>query len=468
MPFENASGLIFVSLAVIFIFGIVVALLSRYKKCPSDKILVKYGMVGSNEQGIKSAKCIHGGATLVWPVIQAYEYLDLTPISIEVNLQNALSKQNIRIDVPSRFTVGISTEPEIMQNAAERLLGLKLAEIQELAKDIIFGQLRLVVATMDIEEINTDRDKFLEEVSRNVESELKKIGLRLINVNITDISDESGYIDALGKEAASKAVNDAKISVAQKTRDGSIGESQAVMDQRVKVAEANATAVEGENQSKIKIAESEAARREMEAIANKKAVAAEKIQQAKALEESYVAERAAEQARADLERATREADQLVQAQIDKQMAEIAAEAEAERIRRHARGEADAIFMKLEAEARGINEMLMKQAEGFRAIVEATGSADAAMKLMIVDKLPELIEKQVEAIKNIKIDKVTVWDNLGSEDGKTNTAKFVSGMMQSVPPLNELFNMAGLDIPNYLGKPQSQQNQQIPMTTVPTE
>ncbi|MCA0385603.1 MAG: flotillin family protein [Firmicutes bacterium] len=468
MPFENASGLIFVSLAVIFVFGLVVALLSRYKKCPSDKILVKYGMVGSNEQGIKSAKCIHGGATLVWPVIQAYEYLDLTPISIEVNLQNALSKQNIRIDVPSRFTVGISTEPEIMQNAAERLLGLKLAEIQELAKDIIFGQLRLVVATMDIEEINTDRDKFLEEVSRNVESELKKIGLRLINVNITDISDESGYIDALGKEAASKAVNDAKISVAQKTRDGSIGESQAVMDQRVKVAEANATAVEGENQSRIKIAESEAARREMEAIANKKAVAAEKIQQAKALEESYVAERAAEKARADLERATREADQLVQAQIDKQMAEIAAEAEAERIRRHARGEADAIFMKLEAEARGINEMLMKQAEGFKAIVEATGSADAAMKLMIVDKLPELIEKQVEAIKNIKIDKVTVWDNLGSEDGKTNTAKFVSGMMQSVPPLNELFNMAGLEIPNYLGKPQSQQNAQIPMTTVPSE
>jgi len=240
------------------------------------------------------------------------------------------------------------------------------------------------------------------------------------------------------------------------------------MDQRVKVAEANATAVEGENQSRIKIAESEAARREMEAIANKKAVAAEKIQQAKALEESYVAERAAEQARADLERATREADQLVQAQIDKQMAEIAAEAEAERIRRHARGEADAIFMKLEAEARGINEMLMKQAEGFKAIVEATGSADAAMKLMIVDKLPELIEKQVEAIKNIKIDKVTVWDNLGSEDGKTNTAKFVSGMMQSVPPLNELFNMAGLEIPNYLGKPQSQQNAQIPMTTVPSE
>lgn len=453
MFLEESAGLIFLSLAVLFLFGLFIALLSRYKKCPSDQILVKYGMVGSNEKGSRSAKCIHGGATFVWPVFQAYEYLDLTPISIEVNLQNALSKQNIRIDVPSRFTVGISTEPDIMQNAAERLLGLKLMEIQELAKDIIFGQLRLVVATMDIEEINTDRDKFLEEVSHNVESELKKIGLRLINVNITDISDESGYIDALGKEAASKAVNDAKTSVAQKNRDGSIGESQAVMDQRVKVAEANATAVEGENQSRIKIAESEASRREMEAIANQRAIATEKIQEAKALEEAYNAERSAEIARAELERATREADQLVQARIDKQRAEIAAEAEAERIRRHARGEADAIYLKLEAEARGINEMLMKQAEGFKALVEATGSAEAAMKLMIVDQLPELIEKQVEAIKNIKIDKVTVWDNLGNDDGKTNTAKFVSGMMQSVPPLNELFNMAGLEIPGYLGKNQ---------------
>lgn len=453
MP-SNLSGLLFISLAVLFIFGLVIALLSRYKKCPSDKILVKYGLVGSNEAGMKSAKSIHGGATFIWPVFQAYEYLDLTPISIEVNLQNALSKQNIRIDVPSRFTVGISTEPEIVQNAAERLLGLKLGEIQELAKDIIFGQLRLVVATMDIEEINTDRDKFLMEVSHNVESELQKIGLRLINVNITDISDESGYIDALGKEAASKAVNDAKISVAQKTRDGSIGESQAVMDQRVKVAEADATAVEGENQSKIKIAESEALRREMEAVANKRAVAAEKIQYAKALEESYVAEKAAEIARAELEQATKEADQIVQSKIDKQRIEIAAEAEAERIRRQAKGEADAIYMKLEAEARGINEMLIKQAEGFKAIVEAAGTPDAAMRLMIVDKLPELVEKQVDAIKNIKIDKVTVWDSLGKDDEKTNTAKFLSGMMGSVPPLNELFNMAGLEIPGYLGKNQA--------------
>ena len=205
--------IILISVIAVLLFTTLIVILSRYRKCPSDKILVIYGKVGSNKDGtFRSAKCIHGGAAFIVPVIQSYEYLDLTPMSISVDLKNALSKQNIRIDVPSRFTVGISVEQGVMQNAAERLLGMKLLGIQELAKDIIFGQLRLIIATMDIEEINTDRDKFLAAVSNNVESELQKIGLRLINVNVTDITDESGYIAALGKEAAAKAINEARVS----------------------------------------------------------------------------------------------------------------------------------------------------------------------------------------------------------------------------------------------------------------
>ncbi|MBR6777297.1 MAG: flotillin family protein, partial [Clostridia bacterium] len=220
--------IILVCALALILVSFIVWLFTRYKKCPSDKIMVIYGSIGKNADGTnRSAKCIHGGAQFVWPVIQSYSYLDLTPISIQVDLKNALSRQNIRIDVPSRFTVGISTEPGVMQNAAERLLGLQLSEIQELSKDIIFGQLRLVIATMDIEEINTDRDKFLAAVSSNVETELKKIGLRLINVNVTDITDESGYIVALGKEAAAKAINDAKISVAEADRGGAIGSAEA-------------------------------------------------------------------------------------------------------------------------------------------------------------------------------------------------------------------------------------------------
>jgi flotillin len=447
------SGFILITVIVILVVSTFLFIISRYKRCPSDKIMVIYGNVGSATDGTAlSAKCIHGGAGFIWPIIQAYEFLDLTPMSISVDLRNALSRQNIRIDVPSSFTVGISTEQGVMQNAAERLLGLKLAQIQELAKDIIFGQLRLVIATMDIEEINTDRDKFLDAVSSNVESELKKIGLRLINVNVTDITDESGYIIALGKEAAAKAINDAKKSVAEKQRDGSIGEANAQRDQRIQVASADAEAIKGENESLAQVAMSNATRREHEAEALRRATASEKIQAAKALQEAYLAEQEAELSRAARERATQEADILVKAEIEKQRLGLEAEAKAEQTRRLAKGEADAIYMKMEAEARGMQEILTKQALGYTQLVQAAGGdAVDATRIMLADKMEELMKIQVEAINGIKIDKVTVWDGMGGKDGSPATANFLSGMLKSIPPMNEMFNMAGMELPQYLGK-----------------
>ncbi len=449
----SESFIIIIAVAVIFIFVMLIGIFRRYKRCPSDRILVVYGRVGSH-QGTdvgRSAKCIHGGAAFIWPVIQDYSFLDLTPISIEVNLTNALSRQNIRVDVPSRFTVGISTEEGIMTNAAERLLGLNQQNIHDLAKDIIFGQLRLVVATMDIEEINNNRDKFLANVASNVEAELKKIGLKLINVNVTDIKDESGYIEALGKEAAAKAINDAIKSVAEKDRDGLIGQANAVQDQRTQVAAANAQAVEGENIAKVKVAQSDASRIEKEAEARRISTAAEKVQSAKALEEAYAAEREAEVARAERDRSTQNANIVIPAEIDKQRVEIAAEAEAEMIRRRAKGEADAVLYMKQAEAKGIYEVLTKQAQGLEQIVKAAGdnSKDAVL-LLIADKLPELVKLQSEAIKNIKIDKITVWEGGGNgPEDKTSTANFISGLYKSVPPLQEMFNMAGMQLPDYL-------------------
>ncbi|MCS4432940.1 flotillin family protein [Aquiflexum gelatinilyticum] len=480
--------------AVVVFFVSITALVSRYKRCPSDKILVVYGRTGGT-----SAKCIHGGGAFIWPVIQDYAYLDLKPISIEANLTNALSRQNIRVDVPCRFTIAISTETDSMGNAAERLLGLSPDQIQELSKDILFGQLRLVIATMTIEEINSDRDKFLDNISKNVDTELKKIGLKLINVNVTDIKDESGYIEALGKEAAAKAINEAKISVAEQEKigetgkamadrerdvqiaethrdrdvkiaitnksrevsiaeafkDESIGKAEAERDTRVKTSEANALAVKGENEAKISIAQSDAIRREREAEAQRTALAAEKVQQAKALEESYVAEQKAEAARSERERSTQIANVVVPTEIAKQKAIIEAQAEAERIREQAKGEADAIFAKMDAEARGLYEILTKQAEGYRQVVDAAGGdPNKAFQLLLIEKLPELVKTQVDAVKNIKIDKITVWDSGANGDGGNgSTANFVSGLMKTVPPLNDLFNMAGLNLPSYLKGPQ---------------
>ena len=446
------------TIILVFLF---VAIINRYRRCPSDKVLVIYGNRGTS----KSAKCVHGGGAFVWPIIEDYAYLSLTPIGIDANLTNALSKQNIRVDVPCRFTVGISTDPESMLAAAERLLGQSAQQIQELARDILFGQLRLVIATMSIEELNSDRDKFLEAITANVEVELKKIGLRLINVNVTDIKDESGYIDALGQEAAAKAINEAKVRVAEQEKIGEIGKAEAVRETRIRTAEANAQAVQGENEAKIAIANSDSSRREREAEAQRKAVAAEKVAQALALEEAYAAEQKAEDARAERERATQKASVIVAQEIEKQRLVIAAEAEAEQKRVNAKGEADAIYAKMEAEANGLYQVLTKQAEGYdRMIKAAGGDATKAYTLLLLEKLPELVKTQVDAIKGINIDKVTVWDNGGGAgDGKTSTANFLSGLMKSIPPLGELFDQAGLSLPEYLAKKKAEEEAEAETT-----
>ena len=480
---------ILIPAAILFFFFIatVIAFASRYKRCPSDRLLVVYGKVA----GGKSANCYHGGAAFIWPVIQGYQWLDLTPLPIDIRLEGALSKQNIRVNTPSTFTVGVSTEPGIMENAAERMLGLGLAEIKELAKDIIFGQMRVVIATMDIEEINADRDKLIANISTGVEVELKKVGLRLINVNVQDITDESGYIDALGQEAASKAIAEAKVKVAQAERDGDIGAAEASRDQRVRVADANAKATEGENTATVEIANSNADRRQKEAEAERAASAAEKVKAAQALQEAYAAEQTSEQERAKKEKATQEANVIVPAEIAKAKAIVDAEASAESVRRTQMGEADAVRLekqaeadglkavkmaeadglrfkltaeadgtrlKLLAEAEGVEQVLMKKAKGFTDIVNSAGGDNKlATMLLMIEQLPKLVEEQAKAISNLKIDKITVWDSGKGKDGKGSTADFLSGMVGSLPPLHEITKNAGIELPEFLGKLSSKEN-----------
>ncbi len=472
--------LITAGVVVVLFFATVIAFASRYRRCPSDRILVVYGKVA----GGRSANCHHGGASFVWPVIQDYQYLDLTPIPIDIRLEGALSKQNIRVNTPSTFTVGIATEPGVMENAAERVLGLGMQEIKELAKDIIFGQMRVVIATMDIEEINADRDKLIANISMGVEVELKKVGLRLINVNVQDITDESGYIDALGQEAASKAIAEAKVKVAEAHRDGDIGAAEAQRDQRIRVSNANATATEGENIATVQIANSNADRRVREAEAERLAKTSELVAQAKALQDSYVAEEMAEKQRAAKDKATQEANIVIPAQVEKEKAIVEAEAIAESVRRTERGNADAVRlrkqadadgikfvkeaeadglrfklnaeadgqrMKLLAEAEGVEALLKNKAKGFADIIKSCSSDEQAQIMLIIEQLPRLVEEQVKAVSNLKIDNVTVWDSGTGKDGKGSTANFLSGLIGALPPIHELTKNVGVELPEYLGK-----------------
>ncbi len=450
-------GVLAVAAFVVIVLSTVLYLSSRFKRCPSDKILVIYGRVDKGQ----SSRCMHGGGALIWPLIQDYAFMSLTPITISIPLQGALSQQNIRINVPSTFTVGVSTDPNIMTNAAERLLGLQQKAIEDMAKEIIFGQLRLTVASLTIEQINQDRESFLEAVRKNVEPELNKIGLYLINVNITDITDESDYIESIGKKAASEAINKAKVDVAVQDKFGAIGEAEAVREQQIRVAEnmamaekgrkkaiseqriyvqeREAEAVGGENNAKVGIAQSNSALAIQEAIAMQDAEVAKR----KAAVEIQRAQYLAEQERLN-------AAEVVRSEIDKRKVEIAAEAEAERTRREAKGVADGILLKYEAEAEGVRKLLEGKALGYKELVDScNGDARSAATLLMIEKMEQLVAKQVEAISNLKIDRITVWDS--GANGNSSTANFLSSFIKSLPPLQELSQMVGLELPEYLGK-----------------
>jgi flotillin len=462
----NALGFSMVALAglVVLIFFTIIFFASRYKRCPSDKVLVIYGRV---EKG-KSSRTLHGGGAFVWPLIQDYSYLSLTPITISIPLENALSLQNIRIHVPSTFTVGVSTTSEIMGNAAERILHLQQPAIEEMAKEIIFGQLRLTVASLTIEQINQDRESFLEAIRHNVEPELNKIGLHLINVNITDITDESDYIASIGKKAASEAINQAKIDVAVQTKNGAIGEAEAMREQEIRVAEARAAAeigrktAEADQRKKVQAQEADAVRGENLANANIADYnAGLEVKRAAALKQAEVArfeaQVAIQQAFYKSEQQRLKAEEVVREEIQKNKVEIAAEAEAEKVRREARGVADGVLLKYLAEAEGIEKLLTAKAEGYQKLVESVGGdAQAASTLLMIEKLEELVSRQVEAISNLKIDKITVWDS-GGKEGGSSTANFISGLFKSLPPLQDISDMAGFELPDYLGKVKDQKD-----------
>ena len=450
--------------AVFIVFGVlaiaafgIILVATRYKRCASDEILVVYGRI----RGGKASRCIHGGAVMVWPLIQEYKKISLIPMTISIPLDNALSLQNIRINVPSTFTVGVSTNPLIMNNAAERLLHLTKNDIEGMAQEIILGQLRLTVASLTIEQINQDRDAFLELIRDNVGAELHKLGLYLINVNIIDITDESNYINSIGKKAAAGAVNKALVDVANAERDGAIGKANADRDKEVQVAQnvaesqkgqkaaevdrrvfvqqQEATGVQGENISRAEIAAYQADLEEKEAEAMRRAEVARRT-----------AEMEVQKAQYNLEQERLRAEEIVREEISKTQIEIAAEAEAERQRRIAQGEADAILARYNAEAEGTRAVLEAKANGYKQLVSsAGGDPKAAATLLMVEKIEEIVARQTEAISNLQIDKITVWDSGNGGEGGS-TANFVSSLIHSLPPVHDVAKMAGVDLPDYLG------------------
>jgi len=491
-----------IAVAVMVVFFIFIITLSRYyRRCPSNRVLVIYGKAG----GGNAAKCIHGGAAFVIPLIQDYSYLSLEPIQIEIPLRGALSMENIRVNVPSVFTVAVGTSPEVMQNAAIRLLGLNIQEVKHQAADIIFGQLRQVIASMRIEDINRDREAFLHQIQNSLEPELKKIGLVLINVNITDITDESGYIEAIGQKAASQAIQQARgdvaeqeklgetrvaeaerdkfVQVANATKEREIGTRGAMQEQairlaeldkmqkigeqtsnyeresqvkdaeramRIRLADANAKAIEGENHSQASIAASKAALAVKQAEAYQLGETRKREAEAAVLEAQHRAMARAALAEAEKVEAERRAALEATAKAEKAKMVVDAQAQADKRRIEAEGEASAIFAKLDAEARGQYEIMAKKAEGLRMIVDACGGSQQAFQMLMLEHLDNLAEASSKAISNIKFDKIVVWENGNAQNG--STSGFLQSMARTMPPMMQVLkDIGGVDIPDTLAR-----------------
>jgi flotillin len=352
---------------VVWLIGMVMFFASRYRRCPANRVLVISGKVG----GDGSARCISGGGAFVWPVIQEYAYLSLEPIQIDIPLKDALSFENIRVAVPSVCTVAIGTEAEVRQNAAIRLMGLGHDQIKRQAQDIIFGQFRQVLASMRIEEINRDRDAFLHRIQTSLEPELKKIGLVLINVNITDLKDESGYIEAIGKKAASTAIQQARGDVAEQEKLGEIRVAEAERDRTVQVANASKSREIG-----IREAEREKAVR-----------VADLDKEQKVGEATAAFERAAQIKQKEREQAVRVAELDKEQQVGEQTAAFEREARvkaAERERRVAVATAESQAVAGEAEAQATiavarSQLSIRETEAYQLSETRKREAEAAVQ-----------------------------------------------------------------------------------------
>jgi flotillin len=372
---------------------------------------------------------------------------------------------------------------------------------------MIFGQLRQVIASMRIDEINRDRDVFLSKIQTSLEPELKKLGLVLINVNIKDITDESGYIEAIGRKAASEAIQQAEIDVAQQVKRGAIGVAEADRDKlievanneklrdmgtkqaereravrlaelekerkigeqtaayeqearvrtaeqamRISVANANAQAVAGENKSKAEMASTNAELKVREAEAYQLGETRSREAQAAVLEAQYLAQARAADAQGKKIEAEKRAELESLARAVKAQVIVDAEAEAEKKRIEAEGEARATFARMEAEARGNYEILAKKGEGLKRIIESCGGAQEAFQLLMLEHIDELSKTAATAISNIKFDKVVVWDSGATKDGSSATSSFIKGVAGSLPPMMHMMSeIGGVKMPEYFGK-----------------
>lgn len=492
MVISNLAILICAIVALVVISTFVV--LSRYRKCRPDEILIKYGRTGKDG----AAKIITGGGAFIWPIIHSYATMSLRPVQLQLDIKEAAAKGMIRTNVPTNISVVISNEPDLQQIAVKRLLGMSDQELRELIKETIYGQVRMVIARMSVEELNGNRDKFSQEVEINVNNELKKYGLELKTINIQDIRDNAKIIDNLGEQAKAEADKIAQVNIAtqkrekmiqvaeqqrieeatvantnkekeiaiaetEKDRDTAIAEAErdretavakAQAEKEASIAEAEAkrdvrnaeaikTAKLGENKAAEAIAKSQAELAVVQAEAVQKKGEADAVAAASVKRRTEEENQKVEAARAKKVEAALRADEIVPAEIARNKVEIEADAVAEKAKREAKGQADAILLKAKAEAEAIRlkgeaegaakaALLKADADNFTQMLEASQThPEIAVQFKMVDNYVKIAEAQAEAYQNLKLGDVKVYGNADT------AGDFMSKLMGSIAPVLDI-------------------------------
>ena len=451
-----AAGIGLIVLIIVLVFGAIIGTWARrYRRAGPDEVLVISGRRNRRRNALGESeevgfRVIRNGGTFVFPIIEEYERMSLHVISTQVATHNAISKEGVPLIVVGTALFKVSGDDTGIINAAERYLGRPQEDIERDVQAVLEGHLRGVCGQLTPEEIYQDRQAFQEQIAEQAQAELTQMGITLDTLTLRDISDEVGYLDALGRRRTAEVQRDARIGEANADREAAVAEAMARQQAERARAEADAKIAEAEKERDVLKATYDAQTSAEEARAEQAAEQAEaEAKQRVAEAETVLAQKRAEQRRRELEAevvATAEAEKQRQildaeaakqrhilqaeadaqatvqrAEADKQSAVLSGEGDARQISDRGAAEASAIAAKLAAEARGLAE----RAEALKQYTDEAIRVQLATD--IIAALPQIVTAAASPIGHVDEIRLIDFGAGGSGNGRSSPAAQLFGL-----------------------------------------
>jgi flotillin len=479
IEFSAIAVALAILLGLLGIFAAMALFARNYIKVPPSMVAIFYGRKHTivDERGGRSTvgfRVVRGGAALRVPVLEEVQYLSLNVISIPLKISRAYTKEGVPVTVEAVANVKIAGDDMSLRGAAERFLGMTTDKIKEVIFQTLEGHLRAILGTLTVEEINADRQAFAQKMTDEAAVDLKKMGVNIDILTIQQISDEQGYLDALGKKRTAEVKRDAIVGEAQAQRDAMIKSALADQEGKTKRYEADVAIAQALRDKEARQAEFDAAVQAKEAeseqagplataIAKQKVTEQEtRIEQVRKAQEVLVQEQEAARREKELlatvvrpAEAERQAA-ILRAEGEKQATIIRAEAsqkeleyegagEAAKIERIGKAEAAKVLAVGEAEAEVIKKKLLAEAEGLQSKAEAWKNFnEAAVINLVVDKMPELAQAFATQLAGIdKINIIEMGNGSGGAGGVGKVMSTVGGGMTAM--LGMLKDQFGIDV-----------------------